>query len=58
MSTASSTASLAILIMSNDSFMVGSALGLFGSGGGGSSAAIKKCWLVPKLKTNSEAKSQ
>jgi hypothetical protein len=37
----SSTASLAVLIMSNFSFMVGSASGLYGSGGGESSATIK-----------------
>jgi hypothetical protein len=37
----SSTASLAVLIMSNFSFMVGSASGLYGSGGGESSAKIK-----------------
>jgi hypothetical protein len=41
LSTASSTASLAILIISNASFMAGSASGLYGSGGGESSATIK-----------------
>jgi hypothetical protein len=49
---ASSTASLVILIMSNVSFMVGLALGLYGSGGGKSSATIKK------LLVNSEAENE
>ena len=55
---ASSIASLVILIISNTSFMAGSASRLYGSGGSESSATIKKCWLIPKLKTNSEAKPQ
>jgi hypothetical protein len=38
--------------------MAGSASGLYGSGGGESSVTIKKYWLIPKLKTNSEAKPQ
>jgi hypothetical protein len=55
---ASSTASLVILIISNAFFMAGSASGLYGSGGGESSATLKKCLLIPKLKMDSEAKSQ
>jgi hypothetical protein len=43
LSTASSIASLAILIISNACFMAGSASGLYGSGGGESLATIKKC---------------
>jgi hypothetical protein len=41
LSAASSTTLLAILIMSNVSFMVGSASGLYGTDGGESSATIK-----------------
>jgi hypothetical protein len=52
LSTASSTASLAILISSNVSFMTESTLGLYGSGGGESSATIKK------MLVNSEAENE
>jgi hypothetical protein len=41
LSTASSTASSAILIVSNAAFMAGSTSGSYGSGGGESSAAVK-----------------
>jgi hypothetical protein len=51
LSTASSIASLAILIISSASLTNGSASGLYGSGGGASSAALKhKYLLVPKQK--------
>jgi hypothetical protein len=46
LSTASSTSSLAILIVSNTSFMAGSASRLYGSGGGESSAAVKNKLLI------------
>jgi hypothetical protein len=45
--TASSIASLAIFIVSNASFMAGSALGLYGSGGSESSAVVKNKLLIP-----------
>jgi hypothetical protein len=57
LSTTSSIMELAMLIISNDSFISGSARGLYGSGSGDSSAAVGKL-LVRNHKVSIEAKFQ